>query len=124
MSVEQYAAKFIELSRFAPYLITTEELKAKKFEKGLHLQILDRVAGFELNNLADLISKASVGERTWKTNVEFYNQQKKRVVLQGNRTSGHHNYPNKRRNNHQVGCNPTPQGAQGGNGPCPNCPKC
>jgi len=32
--VEQYATKFVELLRFAPYLVTTEELKARKFEKG------------------------------------------------------------------------------------------
>ncbi|XP_059455138.1 uncharacterized protein LOC132185376 [Corylus avellana] len=35
MTVEQYAAKFIELSRFAPYLVSTEELTARKFERGL-----------------------------------------------------------------------------------------
>jgi hypothetical protein len=32
MTMEQYAAKFIELSQFAPYLVSTEELKARKFE--------------------------------------------------------------------------------------------
>jgi hypothetical protein len=111
-SMEQYACKFIELSRFAPYLIATKELKARKFEKGLHPQILDRVAGFKLNNLADLIN-----------NAEFYNQHKKRTAPQGNQTSGQHKHPNKRRNNHQVGCNPTPQGTQRGNGPRPNCPQ-
>ena len=35
MTVEQYAAKFIELSRFGPYLILTEAKKASRFQKGL-----------------------------------------------------------------------------------------
>ena len=36
MTVEQYAAKFIELSRFGPYLILTEAKKASRFQKGLN----------------------------------------------------------------------------------------
>jgi hypothetical protein len=33
--VEQYIAKFIELSRFVPYLVSIEELEVRKFEQGL-----------------------------------------------------------------------------------------
>lgn len=36
MTVAQYAAKFIQLSRFALYVILDEEKKAKKFERGLN----------------------------------------------------------------------------------------
>ena len=35
MTVEQYVAKFIELSLFGPHLILTEAKKASKFQKGL-----------------------------------------------------------------------------------------
>jgi hypothetical protein len=58
--VKQYAAKFIELSRFTPYLVPTEDLKARKFERGLQPRIMNRVVGFEIGNLTDLVSKASV----------------------------------------------------------------
>ncbi|XP_057250690.1 uncharacterized protein LOC130591400 [Beta vulgaris subsp. vulgaris] len=34
-SVMDYAAKFMELSRFAPRLVATEELRMNKFERGL-----------------------------------------------------------------------------------------
>ena len=35
MTVEQYVAKFIELSHFGPHLILTEAKKASRFQKGL-----------------------------------------------------------------------------------------
>lgn len=35
MTVAQYEAKFTELSRFAPYLVHDEQVKTRKFEKGL-----------------------------------------------------------------------------------------
>ena len=35
MTVEQYAAKFIELSHFGPHLILTKAKKASRFQKGL-----------------------------------------------------------------------------------------
>ncbi|GLT65650.1 hypothetical protein SLA2020_380680 [Shorea laevis] len=77
LTVEQYAAKFIELSWFAPYLVATEELKARKFEWGLHPRIMNQIVGFEIGNLSDLISKASVIERTQKINAEYFNQKKR-----------------------------------------------
>lgn len=72
LTVVQYAAKFVELSPFAPCLVPNEELKAQKFKKGLHPRILGCVVGFVLSNLVDLINKASVIERTWKANTEFF----------------------------------------------------
>ena len=43
MRVAQYEAKFIELSRFAPHLVTTETLRVKKFRKGLNFKIRQRL---------------------------------------------------------------------------------
>jgi hypothetical protein len=34
--VIEYAVKFLQLSRFGLYLISTKEKKAKKFERGLN----------------------------------------------------------------------------------------
>ena len=39
MTVEQYAAKFIELSHFGPHLILTEAKKASRFQKGLNMRL-------------------------------------------------------------------------------------
>jgi hypothetical protein len=68
MTMEQYAAKFIELSRFASYLVSTEELKSRKFERGLHSRVMNLDVGFKIGNLTNLISKASVIKRTQKIN--------------------------------------------------------
>jgi hypothetical protein len=107
LTVEQYAAKFIELSRFAPYLVSTEDLKARKFERGLQSRIMNQVVGFEISNLSDLISKASVIERTFKINAESFNQ-KKRTAPQGSQFGGHFHNPNKRRFNPPTRRNTAP----------------
>jgi hypothetical protein len=71
--VEQYAARFIELSRFTSYLVPTEDLKARKFERGLQPRIMNQVVGFEIGNLTDLVNKVAVIERTLKINAEHFN---------------------------------------------------
>jgi hypothetical protein len=48
LTVAQYAARFIELSRFTPYLVPTEDLKERKFERGLQPKIMNQVVGFEI----------------------------------------------------------------------------
>jgi len=45
MSVMEYAAKFNELSRFAPHQINTEERKTNHFEQGLRGDIKSVIAG-------------------------------------------------------------------------------
>ncbi|KAF5464932.1 hypothetical protein F2P56_014969 [Juglans regia] len=42
MTVAQYATTFMELSRFASYIIPDEEKKAEKFERGLNRRIRER----------------------------------------------------------------------------------
>ena len=39
MRVDQYEAKFIELSRFAPHLVSIETLRVNKFRNGLEFKI-------------------------------------------------------------------------------------
>ena len=64
MTVEEYVAKFIELSRFTPYLVSIEELKARKFERGLQPRIMNQIVGFEIGILTYLINKVAIIERT------------------------------------------------------------
>lgn len=54
MSVHKYTTKFIELSRFALYLLLDEERKAHKFEEGLKYRVYDRVVRFQINNFSKL----------------------------------------------------------------------
>jgi hypothetical protein len=125
MTVEEYTAKFIELSRFAPYLVSTEELKARKFEGGLQPRIMNQIVGFEIGILTDLINKAAVIERTQKINSEYFNQ-KKRTAPQSNRSEGQPYHANKKRFNQPTGRSYKPQQShnQGGGEQRPSCQKC
>ena len=44
MSVEEYDLKFTRLSKYAPEEVATEELKRNRFEKGLRLEIREKMA--------------------------------------------------------------------------------
>ena len=38
-TVDEYAAKFLRLSRFAQYMVANEEIRARRFQQGLRVQI-------------------------------------------------------------------------------------
>ena len=38
-TVDEYAAEFLRLSRFAPYMVANEENRARRFQQGLRMQI-------------------------------------------------------------------------------------
>ncbi|GFY90953.1 hypothetical protein Acr_07g0011490 [Actinidia rufa] len=63
MSVAEFEEKFIALSRFAPKMVRTEELKCRRFEQGLDWQIRSRVAMFEINIYSELVNKTKIAER-------------------------------------------------------------
>ena len=44
MSVEEYDLKFTRLAKYAPEEVATEELKRNRFEKGLRLEIREKMA--------------------------------------------------------------------------------
>jgi hypothetical protein len=52
MSMIEYAAKFLQLSRFGLYLIPTEEKKAKKFERGLNSHIRIMMSCFDIRDFS------------------------------------------------------------------------
>ncbi|XP_058223167.1 uncharacterized protein LOC131332874 [Rhododendron vialii] len=64
MSVSQYEARFTTLSGYAPELVSTEELKAKRFENGLRLGIKERVVGMRLQQYSTLVEAAMAIEDT------------------------------------------------------------
>jgi hypothetical protein len=85
MSVIEYAAKFLQLSRFGLYLIPTEEKKAKKFERGLNSRIRIMISCFDIRDFSQLVDKASIYEESLKENAAEYADQKRRT--QGTGTS-------------------------------------
>ena len=52
MSVIEYAAKFLQLSRFGMYLIPNEEKKAKKFDRGLNSCIRIMMSFFDIRDFS------------------------------------------------------------------------
>uniref|UniRef100_A0A6J0PDT8 Uncharacterized protein LOC109505381 n=1 Tax=Elaeis guineensis var. tenera TaxID=51953 RepID=A0A6J0PDT8_ELAGV len=63
MTVAQYAAKFEELSRYAPVLIAEENVRARKFENGLRDRIQQLVTIFELPTYKEVVNKCLIIEK-------------------------------------------------------------
>jgi hypothetical protein len=83
MTVAQYAAKFMQLSRFSLYVIPNKEKKAKKFERGLNQKIQNWVMCLEVENFVELVNKASLAEKGLKETAKLKENQKKRQLFQG-----------------------------------------
>ena len=57
--MEQYYQKFLELMRFNPTMVSTEELKAQKFEQGLSLELQQKLGGDTFTSLDALYNKVA-----------------------------------------------------------------
>ncbi|KAF5458599.1 hypothetical protein F2P56_022620 [Juglans regia] len=62
MKIQKYAAKFMELERFAPHLIATEKMQAQKFQAGLNPRIRSYVAGFCIHNFQEMVNVVAIAE--------------------------------------------------------------
>ena len=58
--VAQYEAKFTELSRFAPQLITTKEKKALKFQDGLKPYLKNKISILKLSVYSKVVDRALI----------------------------------------------------------------
>uniref|UniRef100_A0A2N9F185 Reverse transcriptase n=1 Tax=Fagus sylvatica TaxID=28930 RepID=A0A2N9F185_FAGSY len=63
LSVVEYEAKFIELSRFAPHMVDTEEHKVDKFLDGLNFNIRKRLTAANITEYKTLVPTAKRVER-------------------------------------------------------------
>ncbi|XP_057958550.1 uncharacterized protein LOC131151318 [Malania oleifera] len=82
MIVAEYAAKFVELSRFTPFLVPNEARKAKKFEKGMRHRIYELVVGFQVQSFSEIVDKVSVLEKSIQGSIEP-SEHKKRPAPSG-----------------------------------------
>ena len=55
MSIAEYESKFTELTRYAPHMVDTDYKKARKFEGGLNVEILDRINVLKLLKGVDVL---------------------------------------------------------------------
>lgn len=66
MSASEYEAKFVDFSKFSSYLKHhhDEKWKVIKFERGLKLEIRDKVITYEIKDFAKLVNKCKLVEQS------------------------------------------------------------
>jgi len=62
-SVDEYAAEFLRLSRFAPYMIADEEKRASRFQQGLQMDIQVLLIPQQLKTYSQVLTVAREVER-------------------------------------------------------------
>ncbi|GAB2283252.1 hypothetical protein Dimus_039585 [Dionaea muscipula] len=67
MTVDEYAARFTSLLRFAPH-VATETLRCKRFEAGLRPSIREKLASHRYRIFSELLESARAVERTITAN--------------------------------------------------------
>jgi hypothetical protein len=80
MTVEEYAAKFIDLSHFAPHLIPDEHKKVTKFQKGLNDKIRPHILATGVNTFSETVKRQCVLKKTLNTIM---------VLMRVERNNGH-----------------------------------
>ncbi|XP_028120019.1 uncharacterized protein LOC114317460 [Camellia sinensis] len=79
MSVAEYEAKFTELARYAPHMVDTDYKKARKFEGGLHVKMLDWVNVLKLEKCVDVLDRALMSE----ANIATLKMSKSTITTEG-----------------------------------------
>ena len=77
MIVEEYVAKFVELSHFAPYLILDEPKKVSKFQKGLNDRIRPHIIASGKGTFTDTTKQVMSLEKDFKCNPDSKEDEKK-----------------------------------------------
>ncbi|XP_057976113.1 uncharacterized protein LOC131163537 [Malania oleifera] len=86
LTVQRYAARYIELSRFEPYLVLNEYEKAWRFEKGLRKDICELVGMLQIREFSVLVDEATIVETDLQGD-EVIQEQRKRSVSSSSQTS-------------------------------------
>ena len=86
MTVVEYNAKFIELSCYAPHIVSTESCKVRKFEAGLEWNIRNKVDMLRLPTYKEVLQRAIIAERALNEMSQYGKNSKKRS--RGNTSRG------------------------------------
>ncbi|KAF7126331.1 hypothetical protein RHSIM_Rhsim11G0030500 [Rhododendron simsii] len=115
MTVSEYDKAFTDLSQFAPHMISTENLKARRFEEGLKDGLREPIKMLRLPTYTDVLNVPLMSEIDKK-------KQRRHVSYVPPRNQGGNN-PYKKQN---IGTSGWSQGSSGGgnqNRPCGRCGK-
>ncbi|XP_057976016.1 uncharacterized protein LOC131163446 [Malania oleifera] len=77
LTLQPYVAKFMELSRFAPFMVPDEFQKARWFERGLKLRINEQVVVLKVQSFSELVDRATVAELSLQRSVEMAERRKR-----------------------------------------------
>ncbi|XP_028068086.1 uncharacterized protein LOC114270717 [Camellia sinensis] len=61
-AIAEYETQFAELARFAPHMVDTDYKKARKFEGGLRIAILNQINVLKLPTYVDVLERAVIAE--------------------------------------------------------------
>ena len=121
MSIAEYESKFTELARYAPHMVDTDYKKAKRFEGGLNVAILDRINVLKLPTYVNVLNRALMAE----ANIEALKTETPASEWRGKRQGfkfkkGKNNPLNKKQN---TGSTTSPSQGSGSIPPCSECGK-
>ena len=88
MTVEEYVAKFVELSHFALYLIPNESKKVKKFWEGLNGRIRPLIIASGVDTFTEAVKRAISIEEEFKYNPSSKESEKKQGPINSQHDKG------------------------------------
>ncbi|XP_057965542.1 uncharacterized protein LOC131156112 [Malania oleifera] len=88
-TVQQYAARFIELSHFASYIIPYDTKKVQQFERGMRREIYKQMSILKLQDFAELVDRATMAKAGERLEAEKQ-RQKKRSTSSGSQQGFSH----------------------------------
>ena len=113
-TVAEYEASFTNLSEYAPHLVATDEMRARRFEDGLRYEIKRAIRPLVLPTYAEVLDRAIIVEQD-ETERKIYFDNKRKQNFNKEGTSG--------QKKHKSHVNLKNQG-KNPRGQVPTCPKC
>ncbi|KAH7834692.1 hypothetical protein Vadar_018618 [Vaccinium darrowii] len=88
MTVSEYEAKFTNLAEYAPHMVATENMKARKLEDGLKPEILKVVQPMRLPTYAEVVDRALIVEQENEESKRFLKNRKRQRFNDGKKSGG------------------------------------
>ncbi|XP_057962173.1 uncharacterized protein LOC131153747 [Malania oleifera] len=79
LTVQQYVAKFLQLSCFAPSVVPDEYQKTRWFESGLNQRIHKHMVCLQIQDFMELVGKATVAYSSLQRGIEASERRKRSV---------------------------------------------
>ncbi|KAH7839539.1 hypothetical protein Vadar_005460 [Vaccinium darrowii] len=88
MTVSEYEAEFTNLAQYAPHMVATENMKARKFEDGLKPEIRKVVRPMRLPTYAEVVDRALIIEQENEESRRLFESRKRQRFNSGKKSGG------------------------------------